>query len=273
MQHDATSSVSRSLAGSELPKLADETKEVGWMQKQAGKYPFEIFGSLLVDGPFGFGLETQTLPTYGRPFMDRPVNVLNPMLTHELAHQWYGDSVSPYTWSDVWRNEGQAAFCELKYADETGGGPDYYGQRTLEDIYQHSDELRAANRPVAMPRSSVTVLDVFNENVYDGGALAFEALRLKVDDTELAEIEKKWPAVYRGRSASTDDFIHLASKISGQNLASFLTGWLYSTATPPMPGHPDRTTNRVTAARRSSIRRHVDRRQCPCNTRPHPHAT
>ena len=63
------------------------------------------------------------------------------------------------------------------------------------------------------------------------------------------EIERTWVSKYRDKSASTGDFIRLASKVSGQNLTSFLTEWLYSTKTPPMPGHPDWTVNDPSAQR------------------------
>jgi aminopeptidase N len=50
---------------------------------------------------------------------------------------------------------------------------------------------------------------------------------------------------YEGKSASTDDFIALASGVSGQNVTGFLRDWLYGETTPPMPGHPDWTVNHV----------------------------
>ena len=57
----------------------------------------------------------------------------------------------------------------------------------------------------------------------------------------LQTLERAWVALNRGKSVSTQDFIALASRISGQNLRGFLNDWLYGTKTPPMPGHPDWT--------------------------------
>ena len=58
-------------------------------------------------------------------------------------------------------------------------------------------------------------------------------------------MERAWVDRYGGKSASTEDFIALASKVSGRNLKRFLRDWLYGATTPPMPGHPDWTTDPV----------------------------
>jgi aminopeptidase N len=73
------------------------------------------------------------------------------------------------------------------------------------------------------------------------------ALRQKIGDAAFMRVERAWVKHYEGRSASTDDFIALASRVSGRHLTSFLRSWLYSTTTPPMPGHPDWTVDPVVA--------------------------
>ena len=81
--------------------------------------------------------------------------------------------------------------------------------------------------------------------MYDGGALALYALRQKVGAKRFNALERRWVAKYRGRSASTDDFIRLASRVAHKDLRTFLIAWLYGTRTPPMPGHPDWTVDPV----------------------------
>ena len=56
---------------------------------------------------------------------------------------------------------------------------------------------------------------------------------------DFRRIERRWVRDYRGRSATSADFIELASRVSGQDLTEFLNAWLYGDTTPPMPGHPD----------------------------------
>jgi aminopeptidase N len=221
------------------------------MAKKVGPYPFENYGSLVIDASLGFALETQTLSLYDTGLFGAPASVLGPIMTHELAHQWFGDSVAPWSWSDVWQNEGHATWYELLYAEETGVFEEYTGypdrEAYLKRVYALGDQWRAKYGPVAAPKSSASVWDVFNPNVYDGGALALYALEQRIGTARFQRLERTWVSEYRGRSASTGDFIALASKVSGRDLRGFLTAWFYGTATPPMPGHPDWTVLSVPA--------------------------
>jgi aminopeptidase N len=235
-----------------LPLYADERAEMKWMESKVGRYPFENYGSLVIDGDLGFALETQTLSLYDTSFSSYPSYILNPILTHELAHQWFGDSVAPYEWSNVWQNEGHATWYEVNYAYETGTLPQYAGVATLDDyfkkVYARGDVYRSRYGPVAHPLKADSIWDVFNPNVYDGGALVLYALQQKVGAHTFQQIERTWVQGYKDQSRSTDDFIALASKVSGQNLTSFLRAWLYDATTPPMPGHPDWTVTPVATA-------------------------
>lgn len=237
--------VPRRLAASILPKLDDERNEMTFMESKVGKYPFELYGTLVIDATLGFALETQTLSLFDTWWMSLPQVDLNPVGAHELAHQWFGDSVAPYEWSDVWQNEGHATWYEVLYAYETGTLPEYAGVATLDDYYKRAyargDLYRTRYGPVAHPLKADSIWDVFNPNVYDGGALVLFALRQKVGVDKFQRIERTWVAKYRGKSASSHDFINVASKVSGQDLTAFLSDWLWGTKTPPMPGHPDWT--------------------------------
>jgi hypothetical protein len=136
---------------------------------------------------------------------------------------------------------------KLLYADETGVFQQFTGQPNREAyfklVYSLGDRWRDTYGPVARPASSATVWDVFNPNVYDGGALVLYALQQKIGTAKFQQLERAWVRKYRGKSASTYDFIALASRIAYRNLRTFLTAWLYGTRTPPMPGHPDWTVS------------------------------
>jgi aminopeptidase N len=244
--------VPRRLASTLLPKAEVERSQLAWMAKKVGPYPFENYGSLVIDGDLGFALETQTLSLYDTGLFGTPAFVLDPIMAHELAHMWFGNSVSPKAWSDVWQNEGHATWYELQYADETGVFEDFTGSPDQEayfkDVYALGDRWRTRYGPVARPAGSKSVWDVFNPNVYDGGALVLYALRQKIGKAKFELLERAWVSKYKGKSPSTYDFIALASKVSGRDLRPFLTAWLYGTKTPAMPGHPDWTVTPATAA-------------------------
>lgn len=241
------------------PKLAGVNSHLAWMEKQVGAYPFATYGSLLADAQLGFALETQSLSLYDKVFFDEAQGGVpgfyNPVMVHELAHQWFGDSVAPTTWGDIWQNEGHATWYELRYAAETGTLADDTGiadfTELMKVIYSLGDQWRVDFGPVGRPKSGAPD-ELFNNNVYYGGALVLYALQQKIGAPAFQRVERAWVTTYRGRSASTQDFIKLASRVSGQNLDPFFDDWLYGTKTPPMPGHPDWTVNPVSATARTA---------------------
>jgi aminopeptidase N len=236
------------------PLLSVTPAQMAWMQARVGRYPFDLYGSLVVQADIGFALESQTLELMDTSwFDDFGQGVWEPTLLHEMSHMWFGDSVSPATWSDLWLNEGHASWYEFLYAAEKGqlaedteGYPDDAGyadfDALMQAVYAHGDQWRADDGPVALPTSSDTL---FSFQAYHGGALVLYALRQLVGAPTFQRIERAWLSTYEGRSASTDDFIALASRVSGRDLTSFLRAWVYGTTTPPMPGHPDWTVDPV----------------------------
>ena len=229
------------LASELAPKLASVTEHLAFLEERLGDYPFRSYGSLVVESSLGFALETQTLSLYETSYFARDAAVYEPIMVHELAHQWFGDSVAPSRWADVWQNEGHATWYELTFQiapDST----DFTELMKL--IYSLGDSWRTLFGAVASPLRGDAIA-LFNPNVYYGGALALYALRQQIGDAAFQQVERTWVAEYRGKSASTADFIALASRISGQDLTAFLNDWLYGKTTPAMPGHPDWTVDPV----------------------------
>jgi aminopeptidase N len=240
------------LVGQYQKLLSVETSQMAWMEKRVGAFPFDQFGSLITDAPLGFALETQTLALYGNTLITDPVAVSAPTMLHELSHQWFGDSVTPSSWSDVWLNEGHATWYTYTYAADKGyleqasGEPNFTA--LMKDWYAQGDQFRAKYGPVGLPHAgggASEVENVFSLQAYYGGALTLYALRQRIGTPDFDRLERAWVSKFAGRSASTADFISLASAISGHDQNAFLRSWLYGTKTPPMPGHPDWTVTPV----------------------------
>jgi aminopeptidase N len=151
---------------------------------------------------------------------------------HELTHQWTGDSVGIKTWSDLWLSEGHARFYERLYSQEHGG--DSF-EATMKTAYAAHDQWRHDYGAPAEP----TEPNLFKRMRYDGSTLVLYALREEVGQETFGKIERAWVTEYRGKIASTQDYVDLASKVAGQDLEGFLHPWLYGAKTPPMPHHPD----------------------------------
>ncbi|MER7395583.1 M1 family metallopeptidase [Streptomyces sp. NPDC000151] len=225
------------------PWLAKTPGQIAWLERRVGRYPFETYGVLLADASTGFELETQTLSLFEKHLftMDRlPSWYVESLMVHELTHQWFGDSVSPRTWSDLWLNESHATWYEALYADRASKGKASMEDR-MKRAYQESDEWRAAGGPPAAPKppEKGQKIGIFRPVVYDGSALVLYALRERIGAADFDRLERAWYEQHRDGVAGTADFVALASRIHGQDLSGFLHAWLYDTRTPPMPGHPD----------------------------------
>lgn len=236
------------------PKLALQPGHLKWMEDRVGRYPFDSYGSLVPIAEIGFALETQSLSLFDEGWFEAEQGLWEPTMVHELAHQWFGNSIAPYEWSDLWLSEGHVSWYEFVFAEERGqlavdtvGWPDDQGYATVVElmraIYAHGDEWRAAYGPVARP-SNADVDGLFSFQAYHGGALVLYALRQKIGVAAFERVQRAWVERYRHKVAGTEDFIALAAQVSGRaDVAGFLREWVYGTATPPMPGHPDWTVN------------------------------
>ncbi|MFE5773132.1 M1 family metallopeptidase [Streptomyces sp. NPDC056485] len=223
------------------PWLEKTAGHVRWMEARVGAYPFENYGVLIAKAKTGFELETQTLSLFENGLFSGtgyPAWYVEAVMVHELAHQWFGDSVTPRTWSDLWLNEGHATWYEALYADGLGK---YSMERRMREAYQRSDQWRAAGGPPAAPKAPAPgeKVGLFRPAVYDGAALILYALRQEIGEKAFDRIERRWVAEHKDGTAGTEDFVRLASDVAGRDLTAFLKPWLYGKTTPAMPGHPE----------------------------------
>ncbi|MET7600190.1 M1 family metallopeptidase [Streptomyces sp. NPDC005481] len=223
------------------PWLKRTPGQIAWMEEKVGRYPFETYGLLMAEAQTGFELETQTLSLFEKDVFTEPAYpkwYVESIMVHELSHQWFGDSVSPRTWSDLWLNEGHATWYEALYSEEKADRP---METRMKAAYRASDSWRATGGPPAAPKGPKPgqKISIFRPNVYDGAALVLYALRQEIGRPAFERLERTWVALHQDGTASTSDFVRLASTMSGRDLGGFFAAWLYDTKTPPMPGHPD----------------------------------
>lgn len=190
-----------------------------------GPYPFDEYGVVVVDASFGFALETQTLSLFSSRGLSRADRENEQVVAHELAHQWFGNSVTLDNWKDIWLNEGFATYSQWLWLEHDRGRAAMESQ--LEGWYESL--ARSEHPPVGDPSSR----DLFSMSVYFRGGLTLHALRLRVGDDTFFEILRAYADEYRYGNASTEDFIALAEERSDQNLDDFFQAWLYEDEMPP----------------------------------------
>jgi aminopeptidase N len=186
-----------------------------------GRYPFASAGAIIDRAPdVGYALESQTKPI----FASSPS--LNTM-AHELAHQWFGDSVSLERWSDIWLNEGFATYAQWMWTEHSGGAT---AQQTFDSASNYGRaETSAFWQTVTTDPGPV---DMFGNVPYNRGAMTLHALRGKIGDAAFFHLLKDWAATHRYGNASTADFIRQAQSVSGMDLTHFFDVWLVQKGKP-----------------------------------------
>jgi len=207
-----------------LGSLARQDEVIAFLEDIFGRYPFRAAGGVVDDAPdLFFALETQTRPIYSRYFFGDSISG-DSVVVHEIAHQWTGDNLALAAWQHIWLNEGFATYAEWLWSEAEGLG-------TADEIFQSVYSI-----PDDDPFWSLTIGDpgpdhLFDIAVYFRGAMTLHALRTQIGDDAFFELLRRWTR--RGpRNVSTDEFIALAERISGQDLGDLFNVWLFTGSKP-----------------------------------------
>ncbi|MEV6649053.1 M1 family metallopeptidase [Streptomyces sp. NPDC051219] len=209
-------------ASASAASLARIPEIIDWQEELFGDYPFSSVGAIVArEGAAGYALETQTKPVF--PGAESAGNDL----VHELAHQWFGDSVTPKSWRDMWLNEGFATYAEWLWDEDQGA----------KTVQEHFDENFEDAANWAFPPADPTGPDVISDPpVYGRGAMVLHKIREELDDDELFfGIVEGWAQDHRHGNADTEDFKAYVEEESGQDLGEVWKVWLHGEDKPGQP--------------------------------------
>jgi aminopeptidase N len=199
-----------------------------------GPYPFDGYTLVVTRDLLEIPVEAQGVAIFGANHLTRGGDGAR-LVPHELAHQWFGNSVSVASWRDIWLNEGFACYAEWLWS-QASGGP------STQTLAQHwHGRLRRAPQDLVLADPGPA--RIFDDRVYKRGALTLHALRQVVGDDAWRLLVRDWATRHRYRSVTTDDFrAHAAGHAraaGGDGLArsvdALLGDWLDRCRLPPLP--------------------------------------
>lgn len=207
-------------AGTDMTSPFAATSDmIAFFSELWGPYPFDAYGVVVLGESLFFALESQTLSFFSVGALSESI------AAHEVAHQWWGNSVTPASWQDIWLNEGFARYAEALWTEHRSGGEALEGWATW--LYQSVQDQGPPGRP--------SPYDLFDSAVYDRGAWTLHALRIEVGDEAFFDLLRTYYDRHKYGNASTADFIAVAEEVAGRDLDQFFDAWLYTRQTPPMP--------------------------------------
>ncbi|MFI0450973.1 M1 family metallopeptidase [Actinomadura sp. 6N118] len=205
------------------PKLFQEltAKVTDWGVRHFGPFPFDSTGGVIDDVRVGYALETQNRPVY-------PGGANMTLIVHELAHQWFGNSVSINRWQDIWLNEGFATYAEWLWSEQHGGPK---AEALFDAAYSKPGDFAGWKAPTGAPGRQQLFAGF---PVYTRGAMTLHMLRKTVGDDVFFRILRTWTAERAHGNATTADFRKLAERVSGRELDGLFDKWLFAQGKPSL---------------------------------------
>ena len=216
----------RSIEGRTMSDLATLDGMMALFQERFGPYPFDSYTVVVTDDALEIPLEAQGLAIFGSNHVDG-FGGSERLVAHELAHQWFGNSVGLASWKDIWLNEGFACYAEWLWSEHSGrmSAADWARQFRRQLAAQPRDLIVGNPGPASM----------FDDRIYKRGALTLHALRTVIGDAAFFDLLRVWTARHRFGTVTTQDFRALATELSGQSLDRLFESWLFETSLPRLP--------------------------------------
>jgi len=195
--------------------------------KNIGPYPYKKLANVQSKTTFG-GLENANTIFYHENSIDG-TRRSETLLSHEIAHQWFGNMATEKSFAHLWLSEGFVTYMTILYM-ENKYGADTATTMLEEDRHEIIEFAKTSDRPVV--NDTENYMELLNPNSYQKGGWVLHMLRKQLGDSIFWRSIRSYYATYAGKNADTKDLQHIFEKVSGKNLSTFFEQWLYTPALP-----------------------------------------
>lgn len=223
-----------------LKGFAPANPSVSFFSETIAPYPYEKLALIVGATQFG-GMENSGAIVFSRTLFDPrpqarisktygiPIGIAT-LIAHEVAHQWFGDSVTESTWADLWLSEGFATYLAglflQKYESEEAF------QRYMSDAAAAAFAFEKQKRMPIFDRDTEDLMELLNANNYQKGAWVLHMLRSSMGDDVFFRALRDYYRAHVSKTANSEDLRAALEKASGRNLRTFFARWVYDS------GHP-----------------------------------
>jgi aminopeptidase N len=210
-----------------VPSLKKSPQFLTFLESHYGKFPLPTAGIVLVDSDSA--METQQMVTLGdrifKKYGKAELSYFEEDILHEYAHQWFGDTVTPATWTDLWLNEGWAQYSQFQWEQSR----DHFSDAQLEAFLRHFD---AVDRKKVGPPGKPKAGNFAEENVYLCPSAMLMQLYDALGKKKFFQMATAWVQGRKYTTQSRATFIAFVNKQTGKNYTKLINTWLDSTTTP-----------------------------------------
>jgi aminopeptidase N len=198
-------------------------------------YPWGRYSQVAVVDFIAGGMENTSITTLTeRSVQDaaaRLTNLSEHLVSHELAHQWFGDYLTTRDWTNIWLNEGWATYLETCYTGHNEG-PDAYLHRMWENAQDVFETDKPENRLATVRKAWGDPEALFDARVYEKGAWILHMLRRRLGDEVFWRGAHLYLERYANQSVETNDFLRTMEEVSGDGLEAFFDQWVFHAGWP-----------------------------------------